>query len=771
MKLYGFSRSKLFIRFLLYYLLLIIIPFIVIGSLSYSSSLNYINKKDREFYDDLMSKTSDSIITKLNHINDMSSFLLRNGRLQGLLYNYDKSNVDELRSKLEFFYAASELRQTCYTDRYLEEIAFYIKSNDCIVHTLGIDKSSYFLDIMYSRNQATLCNILKGYDIWNNLYYTPPTTLFIKNKSTKVLSFIKTISNDPKNSDGAIMLYINPAMFDDILNPSDLNNHLLVSIIDRNNQAILGNVLGHGFITDYSYYDGKVKKARANDSEYTVYSTDINTLPWRLAVYVPVDSTAFFKIYSPSFITIIIIFAVAGIILSFYLTYRSCKPIMKITDSLAEMSKRSSAQIDLTIDDYYFIEKNLLKINQDLKKLENSSEPYHKMLEYCLMSKLLTENPVNSRDIKNIADTIGLADIETKYLIAVFDMYYPSSDGKCKSVEFSGIDEFYKTVEKEMGSIGVKSYIYKFGSAKNILLFEWPDSRVRDGQPAIPKDTVSALLEVQSTFMQENPAQITLGIGAITNTLYNLGQSYKNACYALSYGTLNGLSSCMEYEEIANIAVQPFYYPLEFETDILNALKTGNIQKIKTILSTILEENLNNRKLDLFSLKCLYYELYATHLKSLSKFDYASYNRIPNPDETARTINGMAEFLEESFIKACNGIKGSDGNTIKNSILELVDKDLYNPVMSLEYLAKNLKISPFFISRFFNKEMNTSFHDYINKKRVSLAINLLRKSEFSLDEIRLMCGFSSKTTLIRVFKRYEGITPDQFKQLNSLATS
>ncbi|WP_395376636.1 helix-turn-helix domain-containing protein [Marinicella sp. W31] len=97
---------------------------------------------------------------------------------------------------------------------------------------------------------------------------------------------------------------------------------------------------------------------------------------------------------------------------------------------------------------------------------------------------------------------------------------------------------------------------------------------------------------------------------------------------------------------------------------------------------------------------------------------------------------------------------------IKENLLYL------DPELSLKSLAETLDIHPNMVSRIINEGLNQTFSDCINGYRVQAVINKLKKSAYEKSTflaIAFDCGFNSKTTFNRVFKKHLGQTPLQFR--------
>lgn len=71
-----------------------------------------------------------------------------------------------------------------------------------------------------------------------------------------------------------------------------------------------------------------------------------------------------------------------------------------------------------------------------------------------------------------------------------------------------------------------------------------------------------------------------------------------------------------------------------------------------------------------------------------------------------------------------------------------------------------------YISNYLNKELNTSFSDFINSYRVEYAKSLLtsKDPEYSILEIFEMSGFTNEVSFYRIFKKHTGVTPKQWNK-------
>ena len=125
----------------------------------------------------------------------------------------------------------------------------------------------------------------------------------------------------------------------------------------------------------------------------------------------------------------------------------------------------------------------------------------------------------------------------------------------------------------------------------------------------------------------------------------------------------------------------------------------------------------------------------------------------------------IPEDLEET-----SKIEIQDLDKWKDSIQSFLETERVhtNPNLTLDDLAKSLETTPRQISQVVNQGFDMNFNDYINKMRVDSIISLFKENkqqQFTLLSLALDCGFNSKTTFNRSFKKFTGKTPRDY--LNS----
>ena len=98
-----------------------------------------------------------------------------------------------------------------------------------------------------------------------------------------------------------------------------------------------------------------------------------------------------------------------------------------------------------------------------------------------------------------------------------------------------------------------------------------------------------------------------------------------------------------------------------------------------------------------------------------------------------------------------------------------VQKAYEDPELSLTTLARELKTNPAVISRTINQGFEQNFNDFVNQFRIDAVKEMLDKGEHkkqTLLGIAFDCGFNSKATFNRAFKKATGLSPKEWLEKN-----
>ena len=91
--------------------------------------------------------------------------------------------------------------------------------------------------------------------------------------------------------------------------------------------------------------------------------------------------------------------------------------------------------------------------------------------------------------------------------------------------------------------------------------------------------------------------------------------------------------------------------------------------------------------------------------------------------------------------------------------------------LSLSKVAKAVNIHPNYLSERFKQITGIKFVEYVARTRFERACALLNNGDLRISEIAFAAGFQSLSQFNRVFKKFSGKSPTQYREAESVASS
>jgi YesN/AraC family two-component response regulator len=103
-------------------------------------------------------------------------------------------------------------------------------------------------------------------------------------------------------------------------------------------------------------------------------------------------------------------------------------------------------------------------------------------------------------------------------------------------------------------------------------------------------------------------------------------------------------------------------------------------------------------------------------------------------------------------------------HSVASQIVEYVHEH-HRLDISLTDMAEYFNLSPNYISQLIKEKTGKIFKEYLSEFRVKQAKRIMNEQgELKIHDVACLVGWRNVNTFIRVFKKYEGVTPGQYKQ-------
>ncbi|SCX80280.1 AraC family transcriptional regulator [Flavobacterium caeni] len=124
----------------------------------------------------------------------------------------------------------------------------------------------------------------------------------------------------------------------------------------------------------------------------------------------------------------------------------------------------------------------------------------------------------------------------------------------------------------------------------------------------------------------------------------------------------------------------------------------------------------------------------------------------------------LIRIIQTQTVKSIDQDAPDQNNAIAQ-VVEYIRKNLRENI-SLKGLSDKACMSTTSFYRFFKRELGMSPIEFVLSEKIKCAKKLLKDPSLQINEVCFLSGFEDCNYFIRLFKKYEGITPKQYQLLH-----
>lgn len=272
---------------------------------------------------------------------------------------------------------------------------------------------------------------------------------------------------------------------------------------------------------------------------------------------------------------------------------------------------------------------------------------------------------------------------------------------------------------------------------------------------------------------------VTVAISRLGEGVEDLGNKMRECEKCMDYQFYLGKDSIIIYDDLEGFFdAKDDVFAVGIDEEIVKHIKAGDVQQLQNAidqLGLLMQEKGSGMEVE--QIKSFYSNLIykingiRVSIKALESDEtpigqnlYSFYQMV----ETCSDIFEVHDILVDVSLAIAEKIDLYNQNSIHSTLQLAVDfiNENYRMQVTLEELAKNSYVSPFYLSRMFKKELGKNFVDYLNEKRISEAKIGLADGSRKTYEVAESVGISDAHYFSRLFKKYTGMTPTEYR--NSL---
>jgi len=284
-----------------------------------------------------------------------------------------------------------------------------------------------------------------------------------------------------------------------------------------------------------------------------------------------------------------------------------------------------------------------------------------------------------------------------------------------------------------------------------------------------------SVLKIQELVKEHYKVDLIITLGNIYEGIDFIKQSYKETLQLLEFEEVVGGEDILVYSESKDVlfSVSTYFYPMELEEALINAVKSGNFPRIRSLLEEIFNYNLNKLTLSSNIAQCLKCNIIGTLINTLDSIMNSNGEKYHH--ETlqiekliqCKSLIKVKEHLLPILRDVCEKINcdRKPANQIEQDVILFITENYKNDDLNVSTIADKFNLHPAYISKIFKQQVGVGLLDYINRVRISEAKKLIKSEKSNLESIAKKVGYSSIKTFTRAFSKIEGITPGKYREI------
>lgn len=761
-------KQKVWIGFLMSYIIMLILPLIV-GSLLYKETLKIVKEDAKETNLSILEQSREVIEKSLTEVDALVMQLAMNTEINSLvnlnreLEGRDINKVVTVTSSLKPYVVANKFINTFHI--YIKKPNIVLTSNASYINKKFFYGQAFkYSGMEESEWDSTILD--KRYD----KAIFPETPVIINGREHSAIAYAQSLPladwGEPK---GTILVLIDKSQFQKLLKRLYIGEHGWAYIMDESGRIITSvspKDKEINYPNDVFEKDRGFVAYKTSDKDMTISYTTSSYNGWRYVAAVPTDMImGKVKYIQRITIGITVTVLMLGLIIAFLLAYSKSKPIKDIVGVLRD---NIGGDIYRASNEYDFLKGSIARLLDDNKDMQLSIQQQLPILESAFTERLLKGEFSREEEIQSFLGQIGKNFECDMFMVMI--MYI--------SEEYN--DLIYKDIVEEMNikRIVIKDYLDK-SIGKNNLLHYMDDDKIVIllGSDFHSTDSFTgyaeALIEKSYRELYERyRIHVFYTVGGTYQSLIDVFRSFDDAKRVSGYKQIGSSEKAVWYDRVPK-RNDNYCYTIEMELRLMNKVKAGSESEVRKNFEILYEENFIKRKLSITMLQQLMTEIHGTVIKLLEEVrinDKEVFEGIKDAVkkfDPSKSINKTYGSLMQFCLDICNVAndqKKSYNSNLTNSIISHINSSYMDQDICLTGVAEKFQISETYLSHFFKEQTGENFFNYLEGIRQKTAQKLLTQTNLSVDEVAKRVGYSNSDTFRKAFKRFYGMSPVNYRK-------
>ncbi|ULL14998.1 AraC family transcriptional regulator [Paenibacillus sp. H1-7] len=777
------KRKSVIVTWLFSYSAVLFVPMLMSIIIYYQSS-EALKSEIHRANGSLLEQVKYSIDTQVDLMKRLNTEILWNNKLQSLMYS------TKTPSDAQFLaYQVVQDFQT-YQTSYASIDEFYVtwEQTSSILRPGNVRDSKVAFDTIHNTGSLS-------YKDWLDTLTRTSSSQFLllpHADAAAPQSSIAYVTHMPKNlqgrSTGTIVIMADTDRFQKAIESVEGFSGGQVLVVNKDKQVLLSNMpIEHNMqplLDTITVGEDRSMSTQSinGDSELLSIPSGVSDLMYVLVIPRNVYWQKAEYVRQFTYISIFISFLGAAVLTWFFLR-RNYSPIRNLVQSLSD---KNAHEERTDWNELSFIQKAVINTRSEKEQIALQLQHHHNLLRSNMLSRLLKgklDGPIPIQEAFKTFQIKFESDQFAVIMLAIENMenVYTSLSGmeiqdKRKFIQFI----ITNVMEELVGIRCHEGYVAEVDDMMVCLI------NFAENEEADYREDLQEIAAEAQKFLTRFQMNLTVSISGIHPMLSGVSQAYQEAMDAMEYKMVLGKREIIAYDDIRfeSAALQKgYYYPLHVEQQIINFIKAGDFDHASQLVEEVTKRNFDKPAVSLTLARCLIFNFVGTMVKAINELGDADQSFLAdNPlwmDTiiACETIQEMQEELQRLLQTVCTAAAAKvESNLSKDraeslrklisEVTQYIQECYHDSNLNVNTIGERFQLKASYLSKMFKNMTGEGLPDFINSLRIHEAKTLIKHKQISITEAAKMVGFNEVATFIRVFKKYEGITPGKYKEMN-----
>ena len=749
-QVYNPKRRVLF-RYLVTYLIIITVLFLMIGTFSYANIVKTEQEKVKIETGQVVATVVDSIETNLrNVLNIQLSFYI-----DLTVSRMRKLNADfEPKEFMRFLSMSKNLSMYTFTSLFLDRLTIYYHFNHLFIASDMLDtRPEIFFKLKFPNEN-------KPYTQWRKEQLQQASNAFFVTKDSPngyVDLYYRLPFADPAKG-ATVMAGLKLGELIHSLGLYDIYDDSALIIADSEGHILYASQDRAMALEKLMPEAPGSTRLRLGKDDFEWRSQKLSLLDWTVTYFVPTDAIyADSREVQQNLITLYLVMLFTSILLAFIFSKNISDPVTSLLRLVGDWENKNGVTLAAKGgSDLRYVLGKMSDMTKGYSMLAARIQEYRDSSREIIYSRLLKGELILEDEMRMMEGEVSILDYSFYSVAAARIMAFDSDAVDVAMFEISEVLSHMR----EKGLFFCKTAFDRF--VVTMCFMSMPSK----------EQIEDSIAHIGQEILDDSGASLKWGIGDTVMNHDQIFMSYRNAEYVLYNMNMLGRYDIAWYDSSAS-RKNRLTYGLDDAQRLCNIISSGDSNAAMRAIKELFERNKDVLEASKVQRDRFIFLLCETTLLLESKFADLDSEKIKeielslNNMKGARDIGEIMQYMSTVINIYCHFVDLRNNNTyqgLKDRIIGYIEENYSDPNLGLASIASSLCMTESYISSFFKQSNGTNIHRYIEQKRMSWAVELLKDTALTTAEIAEKVGYSNLNTFYKAFKRCYGITPRGYKE-------